>query len=742
MANDAYRNRFSTHFAETFYSQFEKSSNDQFHLFIGKVSPWSNENSPDASTDSTYHSNYSWRNALVLKKIDESDLCFVVPRYDWTSGTVYSQYDDDTDLFSTTTKFYVLTEDNNVYKCIYNNANSQSTTKPEGTGSEILTTDDGYRWKFLYTLSERLDRFMTKEWLPVEYIKDESQPDDERSRQWTVQTSSVKGSIDEVRISTTGDSVYSSATLQSRIIGERMGAQNQKGQNQVVLNSAASSIDDTYNNYVLYIDGGRGNEIGQVKRIVDYDGSSRIATLRENLDVDLSDVETTYLILPEIIVSGDGVGSKIVPTMNSNKTIKDLKILDIGRDYQYATATIATSRSSGSTDSEIDLQISPYDGHGSNPIKELEASNILISLKTHGDESGEFEVNNDFRQFGIIKNPIIATGPNEGTIAGTEFDRITELVITKPYNIMDSDYDYSNDTGNFKVNDYVLGSSTLSAARVVDWKQSGDGDGLLQVTDIKGGFSGPNTEKNIIRVNVDDSLGSGNFTIGETVTQESGGTANTAVGRVKTWDNSINELIIEVRENSFSGTTGGITGADSGAGYGPPFFDFGPEGGELVKKFNSGSTGFFSLQTIAGNTQDYGRIKSINKLVDYYDKNPVYDQRHKLTVSGSALSTSTFSTDAGFTQQDGGSTTGTLTKTTADIVNWEYTSGTTGALYLTNVVGSWTGGSYVGGGENTITKIEVPELVVGSGEVIYIQNIRPIKRNLEQREEFKILIGF
>ena len=370
--------------------------------------------------------------------------------------------------------------------------------------------------------------------------------------------------------------------------------------------------------------------------------------------------------------------------------------------------------------------------------------NIIISLKTDGNESGEFEINNDFRQFGIIKNPILATGPNQGIVAGNEFDRITELVLRKPYNTMDGEYDFSNDTGNFKVNEFVLGSSTHSTARVVDWKDGGIGsDAILQITDIKGGFSGPNTEKNLVRVNVDDNLGSGNYTIGETVTQQSGGTASKAVGRVETWDNSINELVIEVRENSFSGTTGGITGSDSGAGYGPPFFDFNPAGGELVKKFISGATGFFSLQTIAGNTQDYGRIKTINQIVDNYDKNPTYDQRYKLTISGSALSTTTFLKDAGFTQQDGGSTTGSIKHSTGEIANWDYTTGgATGALYLTNVVGSWTGGSYVDGGENTITSVEVPELIVGSGEVLYIQNIRPIQRNLEQREEFKILIGF
>ena len=42
-------------------------------------------------------------------------------------------------------------------------------------------------------------------------------------------------------------------------------------------------------------------------------------------------------------------------------------------------------------------------------------------------------------------------------------------------------------------------------------------------------------------------------------------------------------------------------------------------------------------------------------------------------------------------------------------------------------------------GINSITE---SELVRGSGEVLYIQNIRPIDRQQKQREEFRISIGF
>ena len=749
MANDALRKRFSTTFAENFYSEFKSNSDNQYLLFVGRISPWNDENTPDASTDSVYHSNYAWRNTIALKRIDVTNVFHVIPRYNWASGTVFAEYDDDTDLFSTTTKFYIFTEDDNVYKCIYNNDGAESTQKPTSTGTEIITTDDGYRWKFMYRISEDAKRFLTDEYIPVTSVISEPRPDDEKIFQWNSQSTAVHGSIDDIRIGTTGDAKYSSSTLQSKTVGEAIGynaGANIKGQNQVILNNAADVSDDAYNNYVLYIDGGRGSEIGQVKRIIDYVGNERKAILHESLDEDLHDNETTYVIRPELVISGDGVGAKVVMTMNSNKTIKSTKTIDVGKDYTYATGRITTTKSAGTNNPTISLEISPKGGHNHNTIHDFEASRILIVMKLEGDEGGLFSVENDFRQFGIIKNPTLATGPHGGEIAGTEINKLSEFSVRKPYNISSFDYDFTSTSPTFKNGNYILGNSTRSSAKIESWRAStsNNKDGILEVSRIRGGFSGPSPQKKLVRVDVNTSLGSGNYTIGERVFQNVGITAANAKGKVHSWISDNNELIVEVENNTFSGVTGGITGEVSGAGYGPPFLDFSDAGGELLKQFKSGATGYFELVNIAGNTQDHGRIVSINDTVKSQDVNPTYRQTHKLTISGSALNKTTFTKDAGFTQQDGGATTGSLRLTSGNVVEWVYgTTGSTGALHLTNVIGrGFSGGNYDGGGANTIANIELPELVAGSGEVLYIQNIKPIQRNLEQKEEFKILIGF
>jgi len=66
-------------------------------------------------------------------------------------------------------------------------------------------------------------------------------------------------------------------------------------------------------------------------------------------------------------------------------------------------------------------------------------------------------------------------------------------------------------------------------------------------------------------------------------------------------------------------------------------------------------------------------------------------------------------------------------------------------LVLTNVVGGFSAGGTLHGPQGTnfkVNSINESSLVQGSGEVLYIQNVRSIDRQKSQREEVRILIGF
>jgi sugar lactone lactonase YvrE len=64
--------------------------------------------------------------------------------------------------------FYVMTDDFNVYKCLDNNNNSPSTSKPTGTQVEPLKLIDGYIWKYMYNVPIGLrNKFLTGDQIPV-----------------------------------------------------------------------------------------------------------------------------------------------------------------------------------------------------------------------------------------------------------------------------------------------------------------------------------------------------------------------------------------------------------------------------------------------------------------------------------------------------------------------------------------------------------------------------------------------
>lgn len=157
--------------------RFKESATGTFdsaniYFTIGRVTPWVSELSPPQANTSVHAEYEIWRNMIGAKKITGYDVRQCVPRYDWVSGRTYQIYDDATDskiLINDVLQYYVLTDDWNVYKCIYNNGGRPSTEKPDSRISVgTFTTADNYVWKYMYTIkeSDRL-RFTSDSYMPV-----------------------------------------------------------------------------------------------------------------------------------------------------------------------------------------------------------------------------------------------------------------------------------------------------------------------------------------------------------------------------------------------------------------------------------------------------------------------------------------------------------------------------------------------------------------------------------------------
>jgi hypothetical protein len=212
-------NKFRIHNAQQFIEAFGEDANTVMYLTIGKVTAYPDDNSPPTPNASVITTEYEiWRDMYAAKRIVPSDATHAIPRVNWTSGTVYTQYDDeDNALFSS--DYYVMTDTYDVYKCLFNNSGASSTTKPTGTGTTPFTTADGYIWKYMYTVTTTSAlKFLTSDYVPIQTLEA-----DGGTAQWAVQSTAIDGGIHVVLVTNGGTGYFTGNTTVS-IVGDGVGA--------------------------------------------------------------------------------------------------------------------------------------------------------------------------------------------------------------------------------------------------------------------------------------------------------------------------------------------------------------------------------------------------------------------------------------------------------------------------------------------------------------------------------------
>ena len=210
--------KFRVHNAQQFVESFSEASNNIMYLFVGKNTAFPDDNNPPTPVNSTANIEYTpWRDMFGAKRIQSTDVTHAIDRYNWTSGTVYDQYDDqDTNI--TDDDFYVITDEYNVYKCLFNAVATASTTKPTGVSTAPFTTADGYIWKYMYTVTTaNALKFLTNDYIPVQTLAS-----DDGTDQWDVQAAAVNGGIHVIKV-VSGGSGYATAPAVT-ITGDGTGA--------------------------------------------------------------------------------------------------------------------------------------------------------------------------------------------------------------------------------------------------------------------------------------------------------------------------------------------------------------------------------------------------------------------------------------------------------------------------------------------------------------------------------------
>lgn len=364
-------------------------------------------------------------NMIFAKRVTSDDVVHMVKKNLWTSNTYYDMYDHlDGDL-ENKDFFITVDDDTeyNVWKCLFNNSTNavsvNSTVAPSRVGSAAdlnpIETGDGYVWKYMYTITKtQYEQFATSLYVPVIANNDVI----EGATRGTIEVIKVEdagagydnyiaeGTFLSADITIGGIPTFYGAPATAASIndyyqgcvlkitsglanGEYRRIVNYEGtstQKKFILDRAfinTPSAGDTYEVYPYAFVWGDGEESTPAEGIVYVDSSSTNSISR----VELLNVGENYR-KAESYVSETPV--TIPPSIFDEVYIQLPDV--ISSSAYYAPASLRPI-------------ISPRNGHGSDPYNELFAKRVCLSAKFINSESGIIPTENDFRQIGLIKDP-------------------------------------------------------------------------------------------------------------------------------------------------------------------------------------------------------------------------------------------------------------------------------------------------------------------------------------------------
>ena len=356
-----------------------------------------------------------------------------------TNGTNGAQKLEDTN--------YYVQYGYNIYVCVDNNDGALSTIGPTGISSGYLSTADGYTWKYMASIPAS-SKFLTSNYMPV-YTANQNQY-------------SANGSIIGVFIDSAGDGYLSSSqelplntviatgqtyyyndfiytvtvsgTTGGAYPGTTVGSTYVLGTASVVCNlqtTIAVNGDGINASLTPLISGGKltGVQINNAGTGYSYAnftvigagaGANISATIFTGIQqysnqaqIEVSTVSGNICsikivsggynyISPTILIVGDGVGATATATVASGH-ITNINIVNRGSNYNWANVSIVDTTGAGALARVIP---SPFGGLGKDSINQLYSRSLMFYSKLSDNTNQGLTVSNDYRQIGIIKDPV------------------------------------------------------------------------------------------------------------------------------------------------------------------------------------------------------------------------------------------------------------------------------------------------------------------------------------------------
>jgi hypothetical protein len=359
-----------------------------------------NEFDEEAPTedDTVEYENGTKSAIFALKEVLPFDASFVVPRVNYQPNISYTPYNSKEKEGD-----YVYNQNNfSVYICTKAGSNV-STVQPSQTDLDPLTLSDGYEWRYIYTIPLAMrDRFLTSDWIPVTNVLTES--------------FFSNGGIESVSILDSGEG-YQAGSTSIVVVGE-----SNRGHGALI----EPVIDEGKIVSVIVHEAGYGYVSPTL--IVTSPTATRQAVLSASFtkgdirssqaliqaysvpgtieSVELISGGSGYTNATNISLVGDGSGAEI--SFNRNTTtgeITDIQIINRGQGYSWAKLVISDTPTVGGSGAEARLNLSPANGFGRNPVKDLGARSIMVYHNLSREVLSGIQLENQIRQYGIISAP-------------------------------------------------------------------------------------------------------------------------------------------------------------------------------------------------------------------------------------------------------------------------------------------------------------------------------------------------
>jgi hypothetical protein len=398
------------------------SSNTSYYYAFG-ANPIPYPSTAPAVSNSDYQTLFvnNWQ-MMFGKKLLPSNFAPMVKNNQWVSNTVYDMYDNTDENLHSNNNFYVIADPDyiggsyNFYKCIDNANGALSTIKPNLVKSTTFETSDGYKWRYITSVTYRQHKlFSTDNYVPV------------YANSIIAKYSNNYAGIDVVKIVNAGSGyiAYNSGTVRSANSTVIQIENSAVDQNQYYTNSAIYIYNNASPTAQLFgISQYVSNTIG---RWVYLDGEA-------NTDNILPD-STQYTISPKVVFTTDANTHPRAYSVvnNSTNAISQIVMIDSGNDITWANVHLETNFGSGAN---LYALVPPPGGHGRDAISELNVMGLGVSFNFSNTENSVLPVANVvYNKVGIIKNPYIlvdGTSKSNTQYTSNAYNQLCKLSLVSP----------------------------------------------------------------------------------------------------------------------------------------------------------------------------------------------------------------------------------------------------------------------------------------------------------------------